>query len=180
MVGDIIATNIQNLTKARNRLRTMEETLMEEPEQLHSNEVLSTRSEMARFADIVEDQHVGFGIMSTFFISNKHKSDIDKFNALISRFEEINRMMLRLEEKSESLRVQFMLIQQEESARKINVLTIMQVIFVPLTFIAGVYGMNFANMPELNMKYAYFAVWAVFILLASILLYFFKRNGWFD
>jgi magnesium transporter len=180
MVGDIIAMNIKNLTIARNRLREMEDKLMTEPEQLRSNEVMSTRSKMGHLADIVEDQHVAFGIMSTYFISNKFKNDIDKFNMLISRLEEINRMMSRLEEKAESLRIQFMLIQQEESTRKINILTIMQVIFVPMTFIAGVYGMNFANMPELNMKYAYFVIWGIFVFIAGTLLYFFKKNGWFD
>jgi len=73
-----------------------------------------------------------------------------------------------------------MLIHQEESARKINILTIVQAIFVPLTFLAGIYGMNFSYMPELNWKYAYFVVWGIFVLLSSVLLYFFKKNRWFD
>ena len=180
LVGDIMAQNIKNINIARQRLRKMESLLMTEPEELSSQEVMNTRSDMARLSDIIEDQYIAFGVLSSFFVNKKREDDIAKFNALIKRFDELNRMVLRLEETAESLRVQFMLIQQEESTRKINLLTIMQVIFVPLTFIAGVYGMNFANMPELNMKYAYFVVWGVFILLAAVLLYFFKRNGWFD
>jgi magnesium transporter len=57
-------------------------------------------------------------------------------------------------------------------------LTIVSTIFLPLTFIAGVYGMNFQFMPELSWKYGYLAVWGVFIFIVGGMLYFFKRRGW--
>jgi magnesium transporter len=59
-----------------------------------------------------------------------------------------------------------------------KVLTIIATIFIPLTFIAGVYGMNFSNMPELAYPYAYPLVWAVMILIAAGMLAFFKRRHW--
>jgi magnesium transporter len=58
-------------------------------------------------------------------------------------------------------------------------LTIFASIFIPLTFIAGIYGMNFTNMPELNWKYGYFAMWGIMISVAGVMLYNFKRNKWF-
>lgn len=58
-------------------------------------------------------------------------------------------------------------------------LTIVSTIFLPLSFIAGVYGMNFDFMPELHWRYGYLAVWIVFILIALFMLYSFKRRGWF-
>ena len=59
-----------------------------------------------------------------------------------------------------------------------KVLTIFSAIMLPLTFIAGVYGMNFDNMPELHSRYGYFAVIAIMILVAIGMLLFFKRRGW--
>ena len=59
-----------------------------------------------------------------------------------------------------------------------KVLTVIATIFIPLTFIAGVYGMNFQNMPELEVAWAYPAVWAVMILVAVALLFYFRRRGW--
>lgn len=59
-----------------------------------------------------------------------------------------------------------------------KVLTIMASIFIPLTFIAGVYGMNFQHMPELHYKYGYFIVWAIMIIIFVGLLYYFKRKNW--
>lgn len=59
-----------------------------------------------------------------------------------------------------------------------KVLTIMASIFIPLTFIAGVYGMNFVNMPELQYKYAYFIVWIIMILIFIGMIIYFKRKKW--
>jgi len=59
-----------------------------------------------------------------------------------------------------------------------KILTIFSAIFIPLTFIAGIYGMNFKHMPELDWKWGYTSVWIMFITLATSLYFFFKRKGW--
>ncbi|MDR2314145.1 MAG: magnesium/cobalt transporter CorA [Spirochaetaceae bacterium] len=59
-----------------------------------------------------------------------------------------------------------------------KVLTIISTIFIPLTFIVGVYGMNFINMPELSSSYGYPVTWGVMVLIAAGMLIFFKRRRW--
>ena len=59
-----------------------------------------------------------------------------------------------------------------------KVLTIFSAIMLPLTFIAGVYEMNFDNMPELHSRYGYYAVWGLMIVVAIGMLLFFRRRGW--
>ena len=59
-----------------------------------------------------------------------------------------------------------------------KVLTIFASIFIPLTFIAGIYGMNFEYMPELKMRWAYPALWVFFIVISIALLLFFKKKKW--
>src|SRR5882672_10603340 len=59
-----------------------------------------------------------------------------------------------------------------------KVLTIFSAVMLPLTFIAGVYGMNFDNMPELHSRYGYYAVWALMIVVAVGMLGLFWRRGW--
>ncbi|RPI27462.1 MAG: magnesium/cobalt transporter CorA [Acidobacteria bacterium] len=59
-----------------------------------------------------------------------------------------------------------------------KVLTIIATIFIPLTFLVGVYGMNFDYMPELRMHWAYPAVWMVMLIIAGLMLLFFRRRGW--
>ena len=65
-----------------------------------------------------------------------------------------------------------------------RVLTIMASIFIPLTFLAGIYGMNFdpeaspMNMPELNWRWGYPAFWAVIVAMAAGMIAYFKRKRW--
>lgn len=59
-----------------------------------------------------------------------------------------------------------------------KVLTIFATIMLPLTFIVGVYGMNFEYMPELDHHYAYFVVWGLMIAVAAGMLVYFRRRGW--
>jgi magnesium transporter len=59
-----------------------------------------------------------------------------------------------------------------------KVLTIFSAIMLPLTFIAGVYGMNFDHMPELHSRYGYIATLIIMIMVALMMLFFFWRRGW--
>lgn len=76
----------------------------------------------------------------------------------------------------------FMDIHLSSSSNKMNkimkVLTIISTIFIPLTFIVGVYGMNFHYMPELEWKYGYFSIWALMIIIVGGMLYIFKNKKW--
>ena len=59
-----------------------------------------------------------------------------------------------------------------------KVLTIIATIFIPVTFIAGVYGMNFKYMPELEWRWGYFMVWGLIVVLAGIMIGYFKKKQW--
>lgn len=59
-----------------------------------------------------------------------------------------------------------------------KVLTVFTSIFIPLTFISGIYGMNFEHMPELKWPWAYAVVWGLFIIIPAVLLVYFKRKKW--
>jgi magnesium transporter len=59
-----------------------------------------------------------------------------------------------------------------------KVLTIIATIFMPLTFIAGIYGMNFKYMPELEWRWAYPAVWLIVVIIGTSMLIYFKKKKW--
>ena len=59
-----------------------------------------------------------------------------------------------------------------------KVLTVIATIFIPLTFVAGIYGMNFQHMPELALRWAYPALWLVIVAIATGMLILFRRKGW--
>ena len=59
-----------------------------------------------------------------------------------------------------------------------KVLTIFAAIFIPLTFIAGIYGTNFEYLPELKFKYSDFLFWGVMLAVAAVMLMFFRKKKW--
>ncbi|NBC82224.1 MAG: magnesium/cobalt transporter CorA [Bacteroidetes bacterium] len=60
-----------------------------------------------------------------------------------------------------------------------RVLTIFASIFIPLTFVAGIYGTNFSYIPEFNYKYSYFIFWGALVIIAGWMLFYFRRKKWF-
>jgi len=59
-----------------------------------------------------------------------------------------------------------------------KVLTIIATIFIPITFVAGIYGMNFDHMPELHWRWGYFGVWGIIAAMVVVMLLYFRRKKW--
>lgn len=69
-------------------------------------------------------------------------------------------------------------IQGQRMNEIMKVLTVTSAIFIPLTFVVGVYGMNFEHMPELSWDYGYYIVWGIMIFISVVLVFIFWKRGW--
>lgn len=93
----------------------------------------------------------------------------------------INQAIESLQSYREILSDQLMIYHTTISSKLndiIKFLTVFSVIFIPLTFIAGVYGTNFENLPELHYKYSYFIMLGVMLILAISMILYFKNKKW--
>jgi magnesium transporter len=104
-----------------------------------------------------------------------------------SHFEDIYDHLLKLAEMIEAnreltsdIRDNYLSINANRTNSTMMVLTVITTIFMPLTFIAGIYGMNFEYMPELSWKYGYFAVLGFMAVLGLSMYFWFRHKGWFD
>ena len=73
----------------------------------------------------------------------------------------------------------FYSLQGHKMNQIMKTLTVMATIFIPLTFVAGVYGMNFRHMPELSWEWGYFTVWAIMVMMVAGMMLWFKKKKWF-
>ena len=87
---------------------------------------------------------------------------------------------MRMESKVDGIQSHYELTLQEKATKRLNTLTVVQAIFVPLTFITRIYGMNFILMPELKLEHGYFYIWGIMIVIVLIQLWYFNKKGWFD
>jgi magnesium transporter len=104
----------------------------------------------------------------------------------IAYFSDIYDHLLKLTEMVEAsrelttdIRDSYISINSNETNHVMKVLTVITTIFMPLTFIVGVYGMNFRNMPELTWKYGYFGALFLMVIIAVWMYIWFKKKGWF-
>jgi magnesium transporter len=82
-----------------------------------------------------------------------------------------------LEDTTNLLSLQISLASQKTN-EVMRVLTLFSVFFMPLTFIVGVYGMNFHNLPELDWKYGYYLVWFLMFGISVGIWFWFRKKGW--
>lgn len=122
--------------------------------------------------------------------SIKSMKDDNVFNAIeqdnYSFFERLHQKSLELLEQIEydmttldSASNFYFSTQNHKMNEVMKTLTVVSVFFIPLTFIVGVYGMNFDNMPELHWKYGYFIILGCMLLLLLGMIYYFKRRNWY-
>lgn len=72
----------------------------------------------------------------------------------------------------------YLSVKADNTNEVMKILTIFATIFIPLTFVAGIYGMNFEFMPELKWKYSYFVMIGVMLVITIVMLRFFRKRGW--
>ncbi|ETI70227.1 magnesium/cobalt transporter CorA [Neobacillus vireti] len=101
------------------------------------------------------------------------------FSDIYDHLLKLTEMIEASRELTTDIRDSYISINSNETNHVMKVLTVITTIFMPLTFIVGVYGMNFTNMPELNWKYGYFGALGLMVLIAAGMTLWFIKKGWF-
>ncbi len=117
-------------------------------------------------------------------ITKIERVDLEYFNA--KYFEElkeqVNNLIADIDFELQELESKINLIfsiQGHHLNEIMKTLTIFSIIFIPITFLAGIYGMNFENMPELKTEYGYFILLGLMLSITILILIYFKRKKWF-
>ncbi|WHY88326.1 magnesium/cobalt transporter CorA [Neobacillus novalis] len=101
------------------------------------------------------------------------------FSDIYDHLLKLTEMIEASRELTTDIRDSYISINSNETNHVMKVLTVITTIFMPLTFIVGVYGMNFTNMPELNWKFGYFGALGLMFLIAVGMTLWFMKKGWF-
>ena len=102
------------------------------------------------------------------------------FETAVSDAQYLDRAIDRVEKRLANLREAFALHQQDRTNRRLAVLTVLSAVFLPLTLIAGIYGMNFEVMPELGYRFAYPLAIGSMAVIGIGMITWFRSRGWFD
>ena len=100
------------------------------------------------------------------------------FNDVYDHLLKLTELLETYRDFSSDIRDNYLSVNSNNMNTTMMTLTVITTIFMPLTFIVGVYGMNFEHMPELGWRYGYFFVLAVMALIALMMFRFFVKKGW--
>ena len=180
LVSEIVEGYIPIISKIENRLDEIEESDFYKSGSKTMDEVFELRGDLLKLRRGLRPMRE---VIHRFLVSrrvemtdNDRKYFHDIYDDLVQQTEiiEANR------ELASDIRENFMTYNSLKSNNIMMTLTVISTIFLPLTFIVGLYGMNFKNMPELEWQYGYFLICAIMLLIAIGMLWVFKKKGWLD
>jgi magnesium transporter len=101
-------------------------------------------------------------------------------NCTLGNLQAADKSLDRLDGRISALRSGFQMHAQDKTNRRLGLLTILSAIFMPITLLAGIWGMNFETMPELKYTFSYPMALGFMALIGSGMYLYFRRTGWFD
>jgi len=142
--------------------------------------ILESKTQLSIFSRVLERLYFTLSFPPTKDVLEMNSPYRKSFDYLLKSMSLLKISLKQTEDRLDSLNDHYQLLLHDRANKRLNLLTIIQAIFVPLTLIVGVYGMNFQNMPELSYKYGYFITIGGMAVVAFLFLRFFYKNGWFD
>jgi magnesium transporter len=161
-----------------NRLEEMEDDMFENPRDALLEELISYGRTLKRLRRIFEYHQYLFKGLSRQDSSFLKMTDHHEFNDLLEHTERLASLTILYKELTDDLMNGYISITGHRLNQIMKILTVVTVVFLPLTLIAGIYGMNFEYIPELKVKSAYFILLGFMSFIAIILLIVFRKMRW--
>jgi len=167
--------------RLRDAILTLEERMDRAPDKVGAEEITDMRSRLIELGTVVSDQLPPLQAISKI---RKPFFKIDEaeeyMNCALVNIQSVDSSLDWLDGRISAMRTGYDMHAQDQTNRRLNVLTILTAIFNPATLMAGFWGMNFINMPLLTESYGYFVAVSLMVLTGVFMYLFFRKGGWFD
>jgi magnesium transporter len=172
--------SMQQLSDLREHITALENRLGRDSEQVSINVLLDIRSKLLTMETVVSGQLPALtALMATDKSFFRLVTAREYLASAQANLLEADRLTHSLKGRLESVRSDLEMRAQANMNRRLNRLTILSAIFMPITFLAGVWGMNFVNMPALNHPYGYLVAIGIMFLIGGSMFLYFNSKGWF-
>lgn len=173
---------LDSLLEFENALSDLEDALMQNGGDALMRQVIGYRSRLVKMRRLF-NYHVGITQELTAYdyahLPRDNEDTLHAINDVHERFDRLLTLTQMYYDICGDLIDGHISLSSHQLNITMRILTVITAIFVPLTFIAGVYGMNFVHMPELEHPYGYFIVLGLMMSIGVGLVWLFRRKGWF-
>lgn len=160
-------------------IQNLEDLIYDNPEKRHLSMVMTNKRNLLYLWRTIKPIQESIGTIkeiNTDLIDPKNKIYIEDVCDHLSTVKESLDLFIEL---NNSMRESYSFSIGFKTNEVMKLLTIISTLFIPLTFLVGVYGMNFINFPELSWEYGYFYLWGIMLLITVCLIVYFKKRKWF-
>ncbi len=180
ILDSLIDSDLLVALEGRRVVDAVEEAAHEQVSDELAARILKLKRRLARLTIGLEDQHHCYsGLQAVESDCFRMDGLREYFHDALSNLEHSLRLVGRQEARVAAIHQNYLLQLQEKTNRRLRVLTVLSAVFMPLTLITGIYGMNFRHMPELEWRFSYPAVMGVMLVLSGGMVWNFDRRGWF-
>ncbi len=172
--------SLQKLSTLRDDIAKLELIMSRDPDHVGMMEISEKRSRLLTLEAVVNGQLPSFeALMSTDKPYFKLEAAQEHLVSALANLKAADRAMHWLEGRLDVIRSAYEMRSQDKMNRRLERLTILSLIFMPMTFLAGIWGMNFQHMPELAHPYGYLMALGSMVFIGSGMFFYFRRRGWF-
>jgi Mg2+ and Co2+ transporter CorA len=172
---------LRKAARLSDTILSLEERKESNPDEVKIEEISAKRSELLTLESIVQGQ---LPIISTIISSDRpskiEESSLDYLLWAATNLKSADRKLEWLERRIEVMRSLMDMHAQERTNRRLGRLTVLSMVFMPITFLVGVWGMSFQYMPLLSLSYGYLIALGLMLLITCGMYLYFRRKGWFD
>ena len=165
----------------RRRLLQLDQRMDDEPGSVDASELAQLKEDLLRAESIIEEQDEAFQLLAEVRTSALDFSPLKgPMSLLISTASAVRRIDDRLDGRYIDLRHRASEYRQDMLNERVGFLTVISTVFLPLTLLAGIWGMNFESMPELKHPLGYPLALGLMSLIAAAVVWSLYKRGWFD
>lgn len=177
----VIDANVEFLMETRKQLVQLARTFFQDPGQVEMRDMYTVKRRIVRTLTVGEDQlYCARSLGQAASRTDEASHEREYFQDLVQNLEHVIRSANGLDQRWGELHEQRRAYVQSQTEKRLKILTIVSAVFLPMTLIAGIYGMNFRDIPELSWPAGYPYALGVMATVAGGMLWFFYRRRWFD
>ncbi len=181
IIVDVGKQNLDIALDIRDDADRLIRLLEEDADSVEAPEIAALKRRIGHHAAVGDDQIYCIAALQTVESSAFRISQEGTFYRDLLRIAEQARPLLHsAETRVMDLQQDFRLNIQQQVDNRLRVLTILSAVFLPLTVLGGIYGMNFKYIPAIDWEYGYFLVFGLMVTIVVVMLTLFYRRGWFD
>lgn len=176
---DLSLTCLQHTTALRRAIVSLDDRMDRDADAVDVSEIMEMRSRVLALGMVATDQLPSLQALSTTDKPFFHLKDAHEYlSCALVNFAAASRILERADRSVDDLRSRLDTHAQDKTNRRLGMLTILSAIFMPITLLAGIWGMNFQTMPELSIAYGYPIALGVMAVVGTGMYLFFRRRGW--